>query len=373
MRFATILGQWLAGPSPARVPGRRCGTRLRVERLEGRAVPANFTASNVPELIADIDAANLTPEADQIALVGGTTYTLTAVNNTEHGPTGLPVIAAGSDIIISGNGATIGRSRLRSTAPFRLLDVAAGGTLTLRDLTLQGGLASGRGEQAWGGAVYNLGELNLERVAVVKNVAQGWEGYSAFPGESALGGGVYSNGALSVIDSRFESNEAIGGAGHDGQIKAPVVEGPVTTIPATRGGAGLGGGVFVAGGTAAISGTTITANSATGGAGGDGIIGYNSYTGSFVSPAAAGGKGLGGGLYVAGGAVSLHAVTTTSNHAQGGSGGAGVKGAPDGAPGHGKGGGIFLAPEVFAELDGFSVTNTRKNSASTADANISGP
>src|SRR5262245_55289981 len=93
MRFATILGRWLAGPSAAREPGRRCGTRLCVERLEDRAVPANFTASDVPELIAAIDAANLTPESDQITLVSGRNYTLTAVNNNNvHGENGLPEI-----------------------------------------------------------------------------------------------------------------------------------------------------------------------------------------------------------------------------------------------------------------------------------------
>ena len=52
-------------------PTRGDRIRLSVEPLEDRAVPANFTAANVAELIAAIDAANLTPEADQITLAAG--------------------------------------------------------------------------------------------------------------------------------------------------------------------------------------------------------------------------------------------------------------------------------------------------------------
>jgi hypothetical protein len=41
-----------------------------------------------------------------ITLARGATFTLTAVNNTTDGPTGLPVIAANNKLTILGNGAT---------------------------------------------------------------------------------------------------------------------------------------------------------------------------------------------------------------------------------------------------------------------------
>src|SRR5688572_17769145 len=87
-------------------PQRRA-VRLRLERLEERRVLANFTSVDAADLIADIDAANQTPEADTITLVGGTTYTLTAVINANNGATGLPTIAAGGDLTVVGHGATI--------------------------------------------------------------------------------------------------------------------------------------------------------------------------------------------------------------------------------------------------------------------------
>src|SRR5262245_65953130 len=85
-------------------------TRLIVEGLEQRWVPAGFAAATAAELIADINAANLTPEPDTIMLAAGTTITLTEVNNQVNGPTGLPQIAAGEDLTIVGNGSVIERS-----------------------------------------------------------------------------------------------------------------------------------------------------------------------------------------------------------------------------------------------------------------------
>src|SRR5262245_43839032 len=120
-------------------PATRSRARLMVEALEDRAVPASFTAATVPELIAGITAANLSPEADIITLAPGKTFTLTAVDNTDlFGATGLPVIAAeGGSLTIVGNGDVIERSTAKDTPAFRLLSVAAGASLTLQDLTLQ--------------------------------------------------------------------------------------------------------------------------------------------------------------------------------------------------------------------------------------------
>src|SRR5437868_8400615 len=88
---------------------RRRGVRLRLEQLEDRTVPSSFTAASVSDLIADINAANAAGGSNTITLAAGTTFTLTAVDNTTHGATGLPVIAANDNLSIVGNGDTIER------------------------------------------------------------------------------------------------------------------------------------------------------------------------------------------------------------------------------------------------------------------------
>jgi hypothetical protein len=311
-----------------RVP-RRCAQtarpRLRplVVQLEDRTVPSTFTAVSVGDLIADINAANAAGGANTIVLVAGTTFTLTAVNNTADGPTGLPVIAANDSLTIHGNGDTIARGTSSATPAFRLFDVAAGASLALDDLMLQGGLASGYGVRAQGGAVYNLGALNLQNVTVQNNTAQGFDGIDgswAPSGGDAAGGGVYSAGELTMTACTIQNNAAIGG----------------------HGGAGA---------------------STSGGAPGEG----------YVVPNGAGGNGFGGGLYVAGGTVTLHTTSISGNNATGGAGGQGLKHAASGGKGHGVGGGIYIDDSpASVGLDAFTASNVKHNHASTSDANIRG-
>src|SRR5689334_16521431 len=84
--------------------------RLAVEPLEGRAVPASFTAATVAQLIQHINDSNALPGPDTITLTAGATYTLTAVNNSTDGANGLPVITDGGGLTIVGNGATVARN-----------------------------------------------------------------------------------------------------------------------------------------------------------------------------------------------------------------------------------------------------------------------
>jgi hypothetical protein len=156
----------------------RRGSALTLEQLEDRTVPSNFTAGSVSDLITDISAANAAGGANTITLVAGKTFTLTAVNNTTDGANGLPVIAANDNLTIVGNGDAIARSTAAGTPAFRLLDVAAGASLTLENLTLQGGLAVSQPHNPFGlipagqgGAVYNQGTLELNGVTVQNNTA----------------------------------------------------------------------------------------------------------------------------------------------------------------------------------------------------------
>src|SRR5262249_55560716 len=140
------------------------------------------------------------------------TYALTTPDNSHanvednnwYGPNGLPAIDNPSGITIEGHGATILRLAFPGTPAFRLFYVSGGlagelppGSLTLRNLTLAGGLAQGGngtggggGGLGAGGAVFNQGTLILDGVTLSNNQARGGSGAS---GLSGGGGGIGSD------------------------------------------------------------------------------------------------------------------------------------------------------------------------------------
>jgi hypothetical protein len=347
-------GRAAAGRRGRQPAAQRHGLRLRLERLEDRTVPANFTAASASELIADINAANLTAEADTITLVAGKTFALTDQNNATDGRTGLPVIAATENLTIIGNGDVI--ERTASATPFRLFDVAAGSALTLENLTLQGGSAVGSGAASRGGAVYNQGTLTLDGVTVQNNTA-----LCGDPSGNAAGGGLYSSGVLVMTNSTVTKNVATGGRGEDSHGSS------WWFVPAGPGGIGYGGGLYVGGGLATISNSSLTGNTAIGGDGGN----WAPHTPS--SAGGDGGNGFGGGVYAAGGDVTLHNSSVTGNMALGGAGGTGTRQQPDGKAGQGVGGGIYL-DNTYASvaMDALTKDHVKRNKASTIDNNIHG-
>jgi hypothetical protein len=317
MGLRALWQRWFNRPAPARRPRPVRRTRLGVECLEGREVPAAFTAASVSDLIADIAAANRSAEADTITLAPGKTFTLTAVNNTDQGATGLPVIAAGGgSLTIVGNGDVIERSTAKGTPAFRLLNVAAGASLALQNLTLQGGYLVGGSYDdiygrvaAKGGALYSAGELTMTGVTLQNNTAFGGDGAGPLAdGGFAEGGAVYSSGALRMSGCAILNNLAIGGKG--GQ--------------AGNGGWAFGGGVNIASSTATLLGTTITGNEARAGSKGSGFVrdGF-------------------GGQY-------------------------------RGQDGRGYGGGLAIWHGMPVDLDAYTVDHIRSNRASTSDTNIDG-
>ncbi len=155
----------------------------------GVSVPCAGTGGGPAGLIAAIVSAD-TGGGATITLASGCTYTFTAPYTNPspaaagnpgnlaywYGPSALPAIAA--PITIVGNGAVIERASAAGTPPFRLFFVGAdpsaartpqwvtpdAGSLTLRDLTLPGGLAKGgdthggsTGEESAGGAGLGAG------------------------------------------------------------------------------------------------------------------------------------------------------------------------------------------------------------------------
>jgi hypothetical protein len=280
--------------------------------LEDRTLLTSYTAATVADLIADLNAANQGGGANTITLAAGTSFTLTNVNNTTDGATGLPVIAAGDQLTLLGNGDTVQRSSASRTPAFRLFDVAAGASLTLENLTLQNGLAFGSGTAAQGGALYNQGSLLLSAVTVQNNIAQGADGvngkgsypYAGTPGQSAWGGGIYSNGSLTLENgSQLLSNQVLGGNGGNPYRSRG---------PGGDGGDGLGGGLFVSAGTVNLTNTTVGSNQAHGGVAGAAGTGITF-----------GGTSAGAGIYLSSGTFMGTGVTVVSNQAYTGTGAGG--------------------------------------------------
>jgi hypothetical protein len=322
-----------------------------VEQLEDRTLPSNYTAGTVSDLIADMNAANATGGSNTITLVAGTTFTLTTVNNTFLGATGLPFIAANDNLTIIGNGDVVQRSMASGTPFFNLIDVASGGSLTLQNLTLQGGASVGN---LGGGAIQNyLGTLTLSGVTVQNNQA-----FSPSGGGFAEGGGIFSyGGSLTMQNCTVRNNQAIGRDGLAGQ----------------GGEDARGGGIYLVGGTASLSNVTLSSNTARGGNGGPAATGNGgkpeSGKGSVGQHAGPGngGNGLGGGMFVASGTVTLLNTSMSANTATGG-----LSGGAQASNGQGEAGGLYIDPLASVMLDAFTVANIINNTASTAYPNIFG-
>ena len=151
------------------------------------------------------------------------------------------------------------------------------------------------------------GSLTLEYLTLTGGRAQGWpggSGRSEFPsgggGAAGLGGAIFNQGAVQVRYSTLSGNTAQGGAGGD------TTSGGGTTAAGGGGGGGLGGN----GGNSSIS------SGISSGGGGGGLTG-NGQPGASVDAGGAGGLGGSGGV----------------------AGGAGALGAGGAAPGAGGGGG----------------------------------
>src|ERR1700730_19113251 len=144
---------------------RKMKRHLYVEALENRLCLTVFNAATTAALIADIRSANTNgAAANTINLTGNGPYSLTGMNNNTNGPNGLPVIGStvASTLTINGNGNIIENGS--DGLAFRFFDIApgSGGSLVLKDIELQGGLAEGSGTSAEGGAIFNNGTLNVD-------------------------------------------------------------------------------------------------------------------------------------------------------------------------------------------------------------------
>jgi predicted outer membrane repeat protein len=194
------------------------------------------------------------------------TYTLTQPANGDGGGNGLPVIT--SAMTIYGHGATITRSTEPATPLFRIASVAAGGSLTLDDLTISHGAV---GAYPAGG-LRNWGALTLDNCVVENNTAGGSGGgisqeYGAtltISGSTLrrnhagnTGGGLRSLDSHAVLENSVVQENTVAGAGDGGGIMSSTTSAAVATATLTlnhtvvtgntaEGAGPSGGGVAVA-------------------------------------------------------------------------------------------------------------------------------
>jgi hypothetical protein len=385
MWWNDLSRRWRRVPGKARRarPQTRPRHRLRPEQLEDRTLLTSYTAASVSDLIADINAANLAGGSNTIALVAGTTFTLTAPVSTPEGATGLPMIAANDRLTIVGNGDVVERSTAAGTPTFRLMVVGPGASLTLQNLTLQGGIST---DTAWGGGIDNEGgSLTLSGVTVQNNSADLGGGIVSENGQNADGSTAF--GSLTMQGCTIRNNRATRAGGgvciigwtaslSNDTVASNTVQG-VNGAPGLLGGSAYGGGIYIESATVGLSNVTLSSNVARGGNGGaalkdgggggkTGSGGHHGGGGDHPGPGN-GGNGVGGGIYVASGTLTLLNTSMSSNTAMGGLGGG--KGA---SAGQGIAGGRYIEPAASVSLDAFTQAHIINNSASTADPNIDG-
>jgi hypothetical protein len=224
----------------------------------------------------------------------------------------------------------------------------------------QPGGAGGKGANAYGGGIFvAAGTATLTNVSLSSNNAVGGQGGSGYgtgsggvgPGGSGgagSGGGIYlAAGSITLTNDILSRNQARGGNAGNGGGGSVVYTNSATARVGDSGGAGCGGGMYLAGGSVTLNNDSLSNDNAGGGNGGNGGIS------NAVHPAGPGGAGAGGGVYLAAGSVTLNSDTLSGNHAGGGNGGDGdyvwtggngvKQGGPGASGGAGSGAGVYLA------------------------------
>jgi hypothetical protein len=258
-----------------------------------QAAEFTCTGGDVTCLIDAITAANANGEENTITLEAGT-YTLTAVDNTTAGPTGLPSVTSTFPLTIQGAGAEATIIERQASAPdFRLVHVAATGILTLEDLTLQGGQRSGGIFNSGGGILISIAGPSIRGTLTLINCTL--SGNSA----TGFGGGIENGGTLTVINSTLSGNSTTGSGG--GGIRTfhslTLINSTISGNSATS---GVGGGIYNFFGASIIINSTLSGNSATGfgsGVGGGGGIHNSDATLTLINSTLSGNSatGFGGG------------------------------------------------------------------------------
>jgi hypothetical protein len=241
-----------------------------------------------------------------------------------------------------------------------LFVVEDGGSLTLSNMALVNGTSTN------GGAVYVFtnGMATFVNCLFSNNVAQGLDGISfgtnssstndgtgdvtsgTRRGAAAFGGAIFNLGNLSIFLCVFATNSAIGGTGGDGQAGRDAVTHGGDGTPGGGGGWAFGGGIYSAGPLFVMD-STFSDNFAQGGTAGIGGAGGSGLVSGATGSGGTGGSAGGAGLYCTNtnSVVVILSSTFANNLAQGGlsqTGGRGSAGLGIGGPhgGNAFGGGV---------------------------------
>jgi hypothetical protein len=335
-------------------------TTLTVDRTDDTAAATACTAApNDCSLRGAIIAANTDVSANPVIinLQPATTYNLTLTNATQENAaaTGdLDITTSLHTVTIAGGGssgpnATIINAAGLNVSTFRdrAFHINGSGVVAIfQDLVIQNGKAADNGtsgvstnptaqntNRVGGGILNNGGSLTLTNVSVQSCQAQG-KGDSVVNDHTTLdawGGGLASltaTGNVMITDSTLMANTAAGGDGGNFNNGA--------------GSNAKGGSIYFEGGTLNINGSRIDNSAANGGNGGN--QDQNGQTnGGF------GGTAQGGGVWVGGGTVTINNTTFESTEANGGNSGTGGNGSEPAGPADG--GGVY-------SLGNLTVTNS---------------
>ncbi|MGQ0620999.1 MAG: choice-of-anchor Q domain-containing protein [Panacagrimonas sp.] len=260
---------------------------------------------------------------DTILLPASSVFSISMPQGDENN--GLPFFT--SQIVIQGNSSTIRRDPGAPTA-FRVLEVLAGGILTLQQTTISGG--GGNDFPSGGGLSNSGGTVTLINSTVSGNSAYGGGGLSnsgtvtlinsTVSGNSAdYGGGLSNSGTATLTNSTVSGNSASihGGLRNYGTVA--LISSTVSGNSAYR-----GGGLGSYSGAVTLTRSTVSGNSATYGGGLTAFHSTITLTHSTVSGNSAG--RMGGGLYAYLGTFTLTHCTVSGNSAgnSAGNGGGGL-------------------------------------------------
>jgi hypothetical protein len=303
MGFSSWLRHWIPSRTarsrrPQEPARKRSAFRPQLEALEDRWLPSTLPVTNTNDsgagsLRAEIAAAQSGDVID-LSNLSGQTITLTSGG-----------LAINKNLTIQGPSARVTIQEVPQSVPDTTLFTVYGATtnVTLSNLNLTGGggitsnLAVSQGGAVWnggwltltncdlnnnkaldyGGAIYNAGTLSVQGCTLDNNSAGATPSFDG-PNDNGEGGAIYNAGTLTVSNSTLDNNvvNGFGGAGYGG----------------------LGGAIAnVYRGSATITDTTLSGNSAFGG--------YSVYA------------VVGGGIYN-NGKMTLNRCTVSGNTTNGG-------------------------------------------------------
>jgi hypothetical protein len=233
------------------------------------------------------DAIATTPPGGTVTFQPGLAGTITLTTGE---------LAITKNLTIAGPGA--GALTVSGNHASRVLDIAA--TVTISGLTIADGMSSDVG-----GGIYNVGALTIVSSSISGNVAGHRGGHG--------GGGIYNAGGLTVTSSDFRDNSTVSGGG--GGIDNVGTLSVSSSIFSGNSDFNVGGGIYNTG-TLTISSSIFSANMDGGAAGGGGIcneVGTATITNSTIS----GNTAIfnGGGILNFGGPMTISNSTISGNTA----------------------------------------------------------